>query len=216
MQLDGSQRAGGHDETIYQCQRLSLSSPEHSPNGHHHLETAEVSDSIFRCERSILLVEMCQSTLQHIVLMTNALGIYARTRSHTLVEGNMAEEVHPDAGWRRVGNAHLSYAQHAAPLIDARVGKFCTDLDGLFILLLRHGGLVQEIPRTSGYLAVDDTIYLREIVIHPHVHNAQLESMLTAEHVHTATAAREVDHLLPSDLTRRNAHALALNAVVAA
>ena len=40
--------------------------------------------------------------------------------------------------------------------------------------------------------------------------------MLTAEHVHAATSTGEVNHLLPGDLAWRHAHALTLDAVVAA
>ena len=52
-------------------------------------------------------------------------------------------------------------------------------------------------------------------MVDAHVDDAQVEAVLTAEHVAAATPTREVDHLLPRDLTGRQADALALDAVVA-
>ena len=51
-------------------------------------------------------------------------------------------------------------------------------------------------------------------MVDPHIDDAQMEAVLTAEHVDTTAPTGEVDHLLPRDLTRRDTHALALNAVV--
>ena len=39
--------------------------------------------------------------------------------------------------------------------------------------------------------------------------------MLAAKHIHTASAAREIDHLLPGDITWTHADSFPLNAVVA-
>ena len=43
-----------------------------------------------------------------------------------------------------------------------------------------------------------------------------MEAVLTAEHIHAASATGEVDHLLPGDLARTDADTLTLDAVIAA
>ena len=73
---------------------------------------------------------------------------------------------------------------------------------------------MKEIPGAAGYLFVDDARNLGQVIIHPHINDAQSETMLTAEHIHTATTMREVNHLLPCDITGRHADTLPLYAVV--
>ena len=75
---------------------------------------------------------------------------------------------------------------------------------------------MQEIAGATGNLAVDDALDITQVIVHARVHNAQLEPMLAAKHIHAAPATGKVNHLLPGDLTGRHAHALALDAVVAA
>ena len=55
---------------------------------------------------------------------------------------------------------------------------------------------------------------LMKVIVYAHVDDAQREAVLTAEHIDTATATGEVDHLLPRHLTGRHADTLAFYAVV--
>ena len=75
---------------------------------------------------------------------------------------------------------------------------------------------MEEIAGATGDLPVDDTFHAAQVVVHTHIHDAQVETVLAAEHVHTATASGEVDHLLPSHFAWRHAHTLTLYTVVAA
>lgn len=51
---------------------------------------------------------------QYLNLMTDARFVESCTGSYTISKGDIAEETHPDAGGRGVGNAHLSDAEHVA------------------------------------------------------------------------------------------------------
>ena len=51
-------------------------------------------------------------------------------------------------------------------------------------------------------------------MIHAYIHNLQVESMLTTEHIHPSPSMREVHHLLPGNLTRRHTDTLALDTMV--
>ena len=53
-----------------------------------------------------------------------------------------------------------------------------------------------------------------KIVVDAHVDDAQVEAVLTAEHVDAAAATGEVQHLLPRHLARTHADPFALDAVV--
>ena len=74
---------------------------------------------------------------------------------------------------------------------------------------------MEEVTCAWGYLAVEDAWHLREVVIHAHIDNAQMESMLTAEHIDTSPTLGEVNHLLPSHFTRRDADSLTFDAMIA-
>ena len=103
-----------------------------------------------------------------------------------------------------------------APLGDAVIHEVATGLEGTVKLLLAHGGLVQEIAGATGNFAVNNTLNMAQVIVHARVHDAQFETVLTAEHVHATSTAGKVDHLLPGYLAWRHAHALTLDAVVAA
>ena len=148
--------------------------------------------------------------------MADASGVESCSGADAFVEGDVAEEMHPDAAGGGVGDAHLTDADDVAALVVAVVHQLCARLDGLFHLLLAHGRLVEEVLRAPRNLAVDDAFHAAEVVVYADIHDAQLEAMLTAEHVDTAAAAREVDHLLPGDVAGTDAHALTFDAVVAA
>ena len=53
-----------------------------------------------------------------------------------------------------------------------------------------------------------------EVVVYPHINNAQTETVLPTEHVDSPTPTCEVNHLLPSDITRADTHPLAFYAVI--
>ena len=88
--------------------------------------------------------------------MTNAIIIKAGAGADTFVKGDTAEEVHPDAGRRRVGDAHLTDTEEAATLGDAVVNEVGADLYRAVELLLAHRRLVEEVFRAAGYLAVKE------------------------------------------------------------
>ena len=67
--------------------------------------------------------------------------------------------MHPDAGGRRVGNAHLADAQHTAALADAVIDQIDAHLYGAVELFFAHGRLVEEVLRATGNLAVDDAFH---------------------------------------------------------
>ena len=54
-----------------------------------------------------------------------------------------------------------------------------------------------------------------KVVIHTDIDNPQLKTVLAAEHIHASATTSEVDHLLPSDLTRTDTHSLTLYTVIA-
>ncbi len=58
---------------------------------------------------------------------------------------------------------------------------------------------MQEIACATRYLSVDDTVYMAEVVVNTHIHNAQMETMLSAEHIDSSSTSCEVNHLLPGD-----------------
>ena len=70
--------------------------------------------------------------------------------------------------------------------------------------------------RSARNLAVEDTLDAAQVVVHAYIYNAELESVLSAEHVYAASATCEVNHLLPCDVARTDADAFALDAMVAA
>ena len=148
--------------------------------------------------------------------MTYAAVIQSAASSDAVGQGNLAEQAHPDARWRCVAGSHLTYADDVAAFFLATVYQADTHLDGLLHLFLCHCRLMKEITCAEGYLAVDDTWHAGQIMIHAHVHDAQVETMLSAEHVHASTATGEVHHLLPGHLTGGGTHAFLLYAVVTA
>ena len=54
-----------------------------------------------------------------------------------------------------------------------------------------------------------------KIIVDTNIDDTKFEAMLATEHIDTASTTGEINHLLPSDLTRRYADSLALNAVIA-
>ena len=74
---------------------------------------------------------------------------------------------------------------------------------------------MEEVARATRYLTIDDAWHLRKVVVDTHIDNLQIETMLAAEHIDTASATGEVDHLLPSDLTGRHTDTLALDTMIA-
>ena len=151
---------------------------------------------------------------QHLVLMVDARRVKAGSGADALLEGYASEEMHPDAGGRRVADAHLADAQDAAALGHTVVDEVAAHLYGAVVLLFRHGRPVEEIAGTMGYLAVDNQGFI-EVIVYAHIDNAQLEPVLTAEHVHATAATGEVKHLLPRHFAGAHADTLTLYAVVA-
>ena len=74
---------------------------------------------------------------------------------------------------------------------------------------------MEKVTCAWGYLAVEDAWHLGEVVIDTHIDNAQVETMLTAEHVDASPTPGEVDHLLPSDFAWRDADSLTFDAMIA-
>ena len=73
---------------------------------------------------------MSESLRQHFTLVADAGRIEAGTGTDALVEGDVAEKMHPDARWRRIADAHLADAEDAAALGDAVVHKVGAHLYG--------------------------------------------------------------------------------------
>ena len=86
---------------------------------------------------------------------------------------------------------------------------------GAVVFIEGHGWFVEEVACAWGYLAVEDAWHLGEVVIDTHIDNAQVETMLTAEHVDASPTPGEVDHLLPSDFAWRDADSLTFDAMIA-
>ena len=55
--------------------------------------------------------------------MANTLHVKTGTCTYTFLQGNVAEQVHPNAGGRRIGNAHLADTQDATALGNAVVNQ---------------------------------------------------------------------------------------------
>ena len=94
---------------------------------------------------------------------------------------------------------------------------------GAVELGFRHGRLVEEILGATGYLAVEDsvrsTLHIQpstKLIIDAYIDDAEVEAVLTTEHIDATAASGEVEHLLPRHLAWRHADSLALDAVVAA
>lgn len=73
---------------------------------------------------------------------------------------------------------------------------------------------MEKVASAKGNLAIDDAGHLGKVVVNTHINDAEMETVLTAKHVDTSPTLGEVDHLLPRHLTRRDAHAFTLNAVI--
>jgi hypothetical protein len=74
---------------------------------------------------------------------------------------------------------------------------------------------VEEIAGAGGNLMVEDARNLGEIVVNTYINDAKMEAMLATEHVDTTPTLGEVNHLLPSHLTGRNANTFPFYAMVA-
>ena len=105
---------------------------------------------------------MVNGFTEHFALMADARSVETGTSANALVERNIAEETHPDAGWRGVADTHLANAKHTAAVVDAVVHKGDSYFDSLVKLFLRHRWFIEEIARTPCYLAMNDTWYGRE------------------------------------------------------
>ena len=92
--------------------------------------------------------------------------------------------------------------------------QLCTDVDAAVGLFGGHGGFVKEVAGASCDFPVQDRGVGGKVMIHAHVDKEQFEAVLTAEHVHAAPAAAEVDHLLPRDFAGGDAHAFAFDTMV--
>ena len=148
--------------------------------------------------------------------MSDASVVESCASPNALLQGNVAETVHPNAGGRGVGNTHLADAYHVASLAVAVIHQTDAYFQRTVELIVVHGSLIAEVACTSGYLLMDDARHAAQVVVDTHINDVQLESMLTAEHVDAATTMCEVHHLLPRYLTRRHADTFALNAMIAA
>ena len=87
-------------------------------------------------------------------------------------------------------------------------------MNGAVKLVLGHSRLIQKISSARSNLSIDDSCDLRKIIIHTHIDDAEVETMLTAEHIDATPTLGEVHHLLPSHLTRRDTDALMFDAVI--
>ena len=88
--------------------------------------------------------------------MADAVFTETGTCSYTLLQGYVAEEVHPNARRRCVGNAHFSDAQNAASLSGTVIDKSSPHMQCLMILLCIHGGFVAEVACAPVYLTIED------------------------------------------------------------
>ena len=58
--------------------------------------------------------KVIESLMEDVTFVVDTCGVESCSCPNALVEGNVAEEVHPDGGGRGVGNAHLAQAEHLA------------------------------------------------------------------------------------------------------
>ena len=147
--------------------------------------------------------------------MTDAIIVKASSRSNTIFQRYVAKDTHPNAGGGGVANAHLAQTQHATTFSGTAVDQVGTNLDGAVELLLRHRWLVEKVSGATGYLLVNNALYARQVVIHTHIDDAEMEVVLTAEHVHTTTTTGEINHLLPRHFARGHTDSLAFYPMIA-
>ena len=147
--------------------------------------------------------------------MADAIVVEAGACTNAVLEGDVAKNTHPNAGGRGVANAHLADGEDATAFSDAVINKVAANLYGFVELLFTHSRFVEEVLGASGYLAVNDTINFGQIIVDTNIDDTKFEAMLATEHIDTASTTSEINHLLPSDLTRRYADSLAFNAVIA-
>ena len=145
--------------------------------------------------------------------MSDAGGVETGSCTNAISQGDIAKQVHPNAGGRRISNAHLTNAQHTTTFGYAVIHQRGADLYRMVELLVRHCWLIKEIPSAAGYLAVDDAFDSRQVVVDAYINDAQRKAMLATEHIHSPTPG-EVDHLLPSDFTGRHTDAFALDTMI--
>jgi hypothetical protein len=86
--------------------------------------------------------------------------------------------------------------------------------EGASVFLFGHGRLVEEIASAGGNLVMEDARHLGEVMVNTHINDAETESVLTAEHVHTSPTLGEVDHLLPCHFAWRNTNPFPFDAMV--
>ena len=217
-QKGSRQRAGRHDESVHHDKHFQLGGTQHGPDGGHHFEASEIADYLLRRGflSAVCFMKAFHGGVQHFALMTDARQVKPSTCTDALVQRNVSEEMHPDAAWRRVGDAHFADADNVTAIVEALVHQHGPSVDGLPVLLFGHGSFVQEIPCSARNLSIEDALDAAQVVVHAHIDDAKLEPVLSAEHVHAAAAPCKVNHLLPGDVARTDADAFALNAMVAA
>ena len=148
--------------------------------------------------------------------MVDAFAVQSRADTDTFIQGDVSEDAHPDAGRGCVGYAHLAHADDVASFFPAVIHHLDACIDGFPEFFLAHGCLVEEVAGAPCDFPVEYARMFRQVVIDSHVDDAEVEAVLTAEHVYAAATACEVNHLLPGHFARTDADTLALDAVVAA
>ena len=113
--------------------------------------------------------------MEHFTLMADAWSIESSTGANAFVERNIAEETHPNAGWRRVANTHLADAEHLATFCQTIVDQIDAYLNSFVKLLLRHRWFIKEILCTISYLIIFNdpfSIFNWKIIVHTHIDDA--------------------------------------------
>ena len=65
---------------------------------------------------------------------------------------------------------------------------------------MAHGRTMEKTSGTAAYTAVDNSLFVRKIIVDPGIYQYKFEPMLPAEKINSGTTMEEVTQLLPGNL----------------
>ena len=96
-----------------------------------------------------------ETLLQYVEFVANAFAVESCSSSDALFQGDVEQQVHPEAGGTGVANAHFANADDVATLLIAFVNQFASDGKTTLHLCLCHCRFVQEIATpVRAYLSI--------------------------------------------------------------
>ena len=137
--------------------------------------------------------------------MLNSLAVQSCPSTHTFIEWNILEEIHPNGRRRGIAYAHFTKGNDIASRCNTIVHMLHTYFDGLVKLLLTHCRFVAEVlGAVSNFMIIDRKLHSqivvvlrvdnvgREIMVNTHINQSQEEIVLMTKHIHTTSTTAEI------------------------